>query len=220
MSGSRRPPYSGSPCASRAGDDGSADEETDGRAHIDFPASSPHALAVGGTMLSGATDVVWWESPGERTGSGGGATGGGVSVVFPRPSWQDVQITSINAGSIDGRVIPDIAALAGPPLYDLIFAGQDQPNGGTSASTPLWAALIALMAGAAQQLLEGAVPGAAALRGRPGRPDRGGSRLHRRHQRRQHLIDARQGLQRRSRLRRRQRLGRAEWHRPLQALTG
>jgi len=131
-----------------AGDDGSADQETDGRAHIDFPASSPHALAVGGTMLSGSTDVVWWESPGERTSSGGGATGGGVSVVFPRPSWQDVRIASINPGSIDGRVIPDIAALAGPPFYDLIFMGQDQPNGGTSAATPLWAALIALMAGA------------------------------------------------------------------------
>jgi kumamolisin len=132
-----------------AGDDGSADQETDGRAHVDFPASSPHVLAVGGTMLSGDTDVVWWQSPGERNG-GGGATGGGVSVVFPRPGWQDVQIASINAGSIDGRVIPDVAALAGPPFYDLIFMGQSQANGGTSAATPLWAALIVLMAGAAQ----------------------------------------------------------------------
>jgi len=33
--------------------------------------------------------------------------------------------------------------LAGPPLYDLVFVGQPAPNGGTSASTPLWAALIA-----------------------------------------------------------------------------
>jgi kumamolisin len=131
-----------------AGDDGSADQESDGRAHVDFPASSPHALAVGGTMLSGETDVVWWQSPGERSG-GGGATGGGVSVIFARPSWQDVEITSINPGAIDGRVIPDIAALAGPPFYDLIFNGQDQPNGGTSAATPLWASLIALLAGSA-----------------------------------------------------------------------
>jgi kumamolisin len=129
-----------------AGDDGSADQETDGRAHVDFPASSPHALAVGGTMLDGQTDVVWWQSPGERSG-GGGATGGGVSTVFARPAWQDVQIASINSGAIDGRVIPDIAALAGPPFYDLVFNGQDQPNGGTSAATPLWAALIALLAG-------------------------------------------------------------------------
>ena len=136
-------------CAA-AGDDGSADQESDGRAHVDFPASSPHVLAVGGTMLSGETDVVWWESPGYRTSSGGGSTGGGVSALFARPSWQDVQIASINQGSIEGRVVPDISALAGPPFYDLTFMGADQPNGGTSAATPLWAALIALMAGAQQ----------------------------------------------------------------------
>jgi kumamolisin len=131
-----------------AGDDGSADQESDGRAHVDFPGSSPHVLSVGGTMISGETDVVWWESPGERTQNGGGATGGGVSTVFPRPSWQDVSVASINPGSIDGRVVPDIAALAGPPLYDLVFMGQDQPNGGTSAATPTWASLIALLAAA------------------------------------------------------------------------
>jgi kumamolisin len=134
-------------CAA-AGDDGSADQETDGRAHVDFPGSSPHVLAVGGTMLDAGADVVWWESPGERTQNGGGATGGGVSVEFPRPSWQDVTVASLNTGSIDGRVVPDVAALAGPPLYDLIFMGADQPNGGTSAATPTWAALIALMASA------------------------------------------------------------------------
>jgi kumamolisin len=133
-----------------AGDDGSADQETDGRAHVDFPASSPHVLAVGGTMFQAAEDVVWWEKPGERTNSGGGATGGGVSVEFPRPSWQDVTITSLNAGSIDGRVVPDVAALAGPPFYDLVFMGKDSPNGGTSAATPTWAALIALLAGNAE----------------------------------------------------------------------
>lgn len=136
-------------CAA-AGDDGSADQETDGRAHVDFPGSSPHALAVGGTMLNGTTDVVWWQTPGERTNNGGGATGGGVSTVFPRPSWQDVSVTSINPDSIDGRVVPDVAALAGPPFYDLIFMGKDSPNGGTSAATPTWAALLALMAGAQQ----------------------------------------------------------------------
>ena len=130
-----------------SGDDGSGDQESDGRAHVDFPASSPHVLAVGGTMLAGDTDVVWWQSPGERSG-GGGATGGGVSVTFQRPAWQDVQVPSINSGSIDGRVIPDVAALAGPPFYEVIFMGQDQANGGTSAATPLWAALIARLAAA------------------------------------------------------------------------
>jgi len=129
-----------------SGDDGSGDQVNDGHAHIDFPSSSPNALGVGGTMLlkSGANvkEVTWWESPGQRAG-GGGATGGGVSTVFPRPAWQNVKVKSLNAGSMDGRVAPDISALSGPPYYDLIFVGKDAPNGGTSASAPLWAALIA-----------------------------------------------------------------------------
>ena len=129
-----------------SGDDGSGDEMTDGRCHVDFPSSSPFVLSVGGTMLSATgttvTEVAWWQSPGTRAGKGG-ATGGGVSIFFPRPPWQDVHVESLNAGSIDGRVVPDVSALAGPPFYDLILLGQDAPNGGTSASAPLWAALIA-----------------------------------------------------------------------------
>lgn len=98
-------------------------------------------------MLSKAghnlSEVTWWEAPGHRTGNGGGSTGGGVSEVFSRPAWQNVQIKSLNGDLFDGRVVPDIAALAGPPFYDLVFLGKDAPNGGTSASAPLWAALIA-----------------------------------------------------------------------------
>src|SRR5262249_24901169 len=52
-------------CAS--GDDGSSDGVNDGRAHVDFPASSPYALACGGTRLEGsgsviAQEVVWNEA--------------------------------------------------------------------------------------------------------------------------------------------------------------
>jgi kumamolisin len=129
-----------------SGDDGSGDQINDGKGHIDFPSSSPNTLGVGGTMLTGTgssvKEVTWWQSPGQRAG-GGGASGGGVSVVFPRPAWQTVKIASINPKSIDGRVAPDVAALAGLPYYDLIFVGKDAPNGGTSASAPLWASLIA-----------------------------------------------------------------------------
>lgn len=130
-----------------SGDDGSGDQIDDGHAHVDFPSSSPYVLGVGGTMLKGSggsvNEVTWWEAPGRRTPNGGGASGGGVSTVFARPAWQIVQIASLNSGSIDGRVVPDVSALAGPPLYDLVFVGKPQPNGGTSASAPLWAALIA-----------------------------------------------------------------------------
>lgn len=130
-----------------SGDDGSGDQINDGHAHIDFPSASPNTLGVGGTMLKSAasaiSEVAWWDSPGRRTGSGGGSSGGGVSTVFPRPAWQTVKVKSINPKPIDGRVTPDISALAGEPLYALVFVGKPAPNGGTSASTPVWASLIA-----------------------------------------------------------------------------
>jgi len=134
-----------------SGDDGSGAQMHDGAAHVAFPGSSPFVLSVGGTELkatsSGTSERVWYEAPGERTQSGGGATGGGVSTIFPRPAFQDVHIASLNPGSIDGRVVPDVAALAGEPFYDLIFRGHDSPNGGTSAAAPVWAALIARLNG-------------------------------------------------------------------------
>ena len=131
-------------CAA-SGDDGAGDQMNDGRAHVNFPASSPFVLSVGGTMLTGPppAEVVWWAEPGDRSQKGGGSTGGGVSTVFPRPTWQTVNVESLNAGSIDGRVVPDVAALAGQPYYELIIGGQCSRDGGTSAATPLWAALLA-----------------------------------------------------------------------------
>ncbi len=133
-------------CAA-AGDDGSGDQVGDGDCHVNFPASSPFVLSVGGTMLTkGGNEVVWRVPPGRRTPQGGGATGGGVSVIFPRPAWQTVKVESLNNDKgFDGRIIPDIAALAGPPGYDVVLAGKREPNGGTSAATPLWASLIARM---------------------------------------------------------------------------
>jgi kumamolisin len=136
-------------CAA-SGDDGSGDQIEDGGFHVNFPASSPFVLSVGGTMLEENgegedEEVVWRQPPGRRNG-GGGATGGGVSVHFGRPAWQQtVSVISLNQSSIQGRVVPDIAALAGPPWYDLVTDGKREPSGGTSAATPLWASLIARM---------------------------------------------------------------------------
>jgi kumamolisin len=128
-----------------AGDDGTSDGFQDSNCHVDFPGSSPYCLCVGGTMVDNSIEQTWWNSPGWRDPNvnGSGATGGGVSVKFGRPAWQTVQVASLNPGSIDGRVVPDIAALAGNPNYFTWVFGQKIPDGGTSASTPLWAALIA-----------------------------------------------------------------------------
>ncbi len=130
------------------GDDGSGCNMPDSLAHVEFPASSPFVLAVGGTMLNGHEEAGWWQSPGQRSGevkegAEGGATGGGVSAVYARPAWQTADIPSVNAGAIEGRIVPDVAALAGPPLYQFTFKGQSIARGGTSASTPVWAALVA-----------------------------------------------------------------------------
>jgi kumamolisin len=135
-----------------SGDDGSGDQERDGHAHVDFPASSPNVLAVGGTSLSirdgRPVEVVWKDGDGTRAHHGG-STGGGVSIHFPRPAWQDVSIPSVNPNPIDGRVVPDVAALAQSDGrttgYFCVVDGRPGLNGGTSAATPLWAALIARM---------------------------------------------------------------------------
>jgi kumamolisin len=148
-----------------AGDNGSGDNESDGAAHCDFPASSPHVLGCGGTRLtldaSGAIsrETVW------NDGSQGGATGGGVSAVFPAPSWQ------ANAGvPSSGRGVPDVAGNADPQTgYRIYVDGQSAVVGGTSAVAPLWAALVCRLAQRAgkplgllqAKLYAGVAPGAA-----------------------------------------------------------
>jgi kumamolisin len=131
-----------------AGDDGSSDAVADGHAHADFPSSSPFVLAVGGTTIpaKGAAqpDIVWKEGDGLRSDNGG-STGGGVSAVFTRPVWQQaIKIAPVNPGAIEGRCIPDLAANADwtASPYLLYVDGQPQPNGGTSAASPLVASLL------------------------------------------------------------------------------
>jgi kumamolisin len=132
------------------GDDGSEAQMRDGRAHVNFPATSPYVLAVGGTTLhvrknakgtTQITETVWNDGP------GGGGSGGGYSDITPIPAWQKgvpgVR-TSINPGHFAGRAIPDVAANADPATgYLTMSGGKMQVVGGTSASAPLWASLIA-----------------------------------------------------------------------------
>jgi len=143
--------YRGMTICVAAGDDGSSDGVMDGLAHVDFPGSSPYVLSVGGTTIPSPTnagpDVVWKEGSGLRAHNGG-STGGGVSSLLRRPEWQkSVAIKSVNRRSIAGRCVPDVAANADWSVspYLLVVEGRPQPNGGTSAASPLLAALIARM---------------------------------------------------------------------------
>lgn len=161
-----------------AGDDGSDDRVGDGKAHADFPASSPHVLGCGGTTLhadpsSGTVDseTVW------NDGSSAGSTGGGVSAVFDLPSWQaGVGVPARPNGTGAGRGVPDVAADADPQTgYRVRVAGEDLVFGGTSAVAPLWAALIARLAqslGRPLGLLQPAIYPAAAAPA-PGDPSLG-----------------------------------------------
>lgn len=129
-----------------SGDNGSSDGVAGGGDHVDFPASSPYALACGGTSLraaenSIASEVVW------NDGASGGASGGGVSSFFATPSWQ-AGLSAVNSQgkstALAMRGVPDVAGDADPETgYDVRIDGTDTVIGGTSAVAPLWAALIA-----------------------------------------------------------------------------
>ncbi|HEX4759123.1 MAG TPA: S53 family peptidase [Terracidiphilus sp.] len=122
-----------------AGDNGSSDGVSDGKNHVDFPASSPHVLATGGTTVTVANGAIAKESV-WNDGVQGGASGGGFSEVFARPTWQSA------IGSQTGRGVPDVAGDADPDTgYNILVDGQQQVIGGTSAVAPLWAGLIVLL---------------------------------------------------------------------------
>lgn len=129
-----------------AGDHGAQDDTGDTRANADFPASSPFVLACGGTRLiessgSISSETVW-------NNRDGWATGGGVSEVFAVPPYQSaVKLPkSLNPGGKRGRGVPDVAGDADSDTgYKIRVDGINAASGGTSAVSPLWAGLIALL---------------------------------------------------------------------------
>ena len=148
-----------------SGDNGSSDGTSTNA--VDFPASSPHVLACGGTALtvSGGqriSEVVWNDQP------QGGASGGGYSKAFPVPAWQTAAVSTPSKkhkskkhddssiavadaeesakAAATGRGVPDVAGDASPETgYQTLVDGQQEIVGGTSAVAPLWAGLIALL---------------------------------------------------------------------------
>ena len=127
-----------------AGDDGSTDGVTGSANHVDFPASSPHVLACGGTKLIGSGSTITSEVVWNETAAKEGATGGGVSTVFALPTWQASSGVPL-AGTFAGRGVPDVAGDADPATgYEVRVDGQSMVIGGTSAVAPLWAGLIAV----------------------------------------------------------------------------
>ncbi len=130
-----------------SGDNGSTDGVGDGKLHVDFPASSPFALACGGTTLRGSGSTITSETVWNETANQEGATGGGVSTVFALPAYQNNANVPVQPQtSFAGRGVPDIAGNADPTTgYQVRVDGQNTVVGGTSAVAPLWAGLVALL---------------------------------------------------------------------------
>ena len=131
-----------------SGDDGSTDGVGDGLNHVDFPASSPNVLACGGTELVASGNTITNETVWNELANNEGASGGGVSDVFPLPSYQSAANVppSANPNHNVGRGVPDVAGNADPTTgYVTLVDGNPDVIGGTSAVAPLFAGLIALI---------------------------------------------------------------------------
>lgn len=113
---------------------------------VDFPASAPWAIAVGGTRLTTdplagtrQSEVVWGNSSPDKTtcsntwGSGGGVSG---EPSFTIPTWQKGPGVS-NTYSTGARQVPDVAAAA--INISIYYSGLWLMTGGTSAAAPIWA---------------------------------------------------------------------------------
>jgi len=107
-----------------------------------YPGSDPGLTSCGGTTISNVsgtsfTQMAW------------AGSGGGVSNVFPLPSWQSWARVppSANPKGHIGRGVPDVAGNADPASgYQLILNGQSIGVwGGTSAVAPLYAGLTAVL---------------------------------------------------------------------------
>jgi kumamolisin len=124
-----------------AGDNGQKDSST-GRANVDFPSSSPFVLACGGTRLVSPTDVYTPEQTVEKVWNDNpfsSSTGGGRSVIFPKPTYQ--RHIAGNA-----RCTPDASSVADPETgIRFLINGTMQTIGGTSVSAPYHAGLLAYL---------------------------------------------------------------------------
>lgn len=160
---------------SAAGDDGSDDCAGHDSApvatdlSVDDPGGQPYVTSVGGTTILDPSEppkeIVW------NNGTDGGAGGGGISETWAMPSWQagflaesssDEACSNDPSGTPDlyhlagvgttlpsgtlCRQVPDVSALADPQTgISINWSGEWFPIGGTSSSTPLWAAMTADM---------------------------------------------------------------------------
>ena len=110
------------------------------------PAVLPAVTGTGGTALT--TDSAGnyigettWSEPFLSQG-----TGGGVSTIFQRPSWQTGVGTGGQFDNNNGRQVPDVSSDSDPATGNFIVEqGKASEGGGTSLAAPSWAGFTALI---------------------------------------------------------------------------
>ena len=127
-------------------------------AGVNFLASLPEVTGVGGTMFQEGRGFYWAPVNGadsasalfyipevawnENGASGLGSSGGGPSLLFPKPSWQ----SGPGVPDDNARDVPDVAlSSAGHDAYYIISKGAAYVVGGTSAAAPAFAGVVALL---------------------------------------------------------------------------
>lgn len=131
-----------------SGDCGAFEDRIFGDLSVSYPASDPWAVGVGGTTITTnsannrANEIAWTGLPNPLACENAWGTGGGVSKLIKKPTWQEAP--GVNNKYSDGhRQSPDIAAVA--DNLAVFLDGAWVPIGGTSAATPVWAAGMALV---------------------------------------------------------------------------
>jgi len=131
-----------------------------------WPGDSPNVISVGGTLLSVRQDGTYLQEAGWEDILSQGGTGGGVNPQDAMPAYQQIQLNVEGAATpvLDSernpgsqRQGPDVAASADPDSGFFTVStregGQSVAGqvGGTSASTPFWAASMLLIRQFAEQ---------------------------------------------------------------------
>jgi hypothetical protein len=112
---------------------------------VEFPASSPTVMAVGGTALKTASNSRGWTETVWNTSNSEGA-GSGCSKYEAQPSWQTANTTIKSLCS--KRAVADVSAVADPAtgvaVLDSYGSGGWTVYGGTSVASPLVAGIFAV----------------------------------------------------------------------------
>jgi tripeptidyl-peptidase-1 len=118
----------------------------------EYPANVPFLTTVGATMgpESGGAEVVCQSDAGSIITSGGG-----FSAHFTQPSYQTQQVNTYlttgpklppkNLFKTGGRAYPDVASLGN--AYNVVIGGQTYQVSGTSAASPVFCGMVALING-------------------------------------------------------------------------